>query len=78
MWHIQPVSDEKAEGTLRELYNQDIEKDGYISNTTRAWSHRPEMMALWMQLLETIRSHLRLRTHELVTLAAARSMGCIY
>lgn len=36
MWYVQPISDEKADGTLRELYNQDLEKDGYISNTTRA------------------------------------------
>ena len=78
MWHVQPVSDEKAEGPLRELYNQDLEADGYVSNTTRAWSYRPEMMALWTQLLKAIRSHLRLRTYELVTLAAARSMGCVY
>ena len=78
MWYIQPVADENVEGTLRELYNQDLEKDGYVSNTTRAWSYRPEMMAFWTQLLKTIRSHLRLRTYELVTLAASRAIGCAY
>lgn len=36
------------------------------------------MMALWTQLLKAARSHLRLRTYELVTLAAARSIGCVY
>jgi hypothetical protein len=78
MWYIQPVPDEDVEGAFRELYNQDLEKDGYISNTTRAWSHRPEMMPLWTQLIKSIRSHLRLRTFELVTLAAARAIGCVY
>ncbi len=78
MWYIQPIPDDKVEASLREVYDQDLAKDGYIWNTNRAWSHRPEMMALWMQLLKTIRSHLRLRTYELVTLAAAHAIGCVY
>lgn len=78
MWHIQPVADENVEESLREFYKQDLEKDGYITNVSRTWSHRPEMMGLWMQLIKSIRSHLRLRTYELVTISAARTMGCIY
>ncbi len=78
MWYIPPIPNEEAEGTLGELYRADMETDGYVSNTTRAWSYRPEMHALWTQLLKAVRSHLRLRTYELVTLAAARSIGCMY
>ena len=78
MWLINPVEDENAQGVLRELYDEALKTDGYIGNTTRVWSHRPEMMPLWTQLLKTIRSHLRLRQYELITLAAARAMGCVY
>jgi uncharacterized peroxidase-related enzyme len=78
MWLIQPVPDENVEEILHEVYKQDIEKEGYIKNVDRAWSHRPEMHTLWTQLLKATRSHLRLRTYELVTLAAARSIGCVY
>ncbi len=78
MWYIPPVTNENTEGVLLESYKQDLEKDGYVSNTTRAWSYRPEMYGLWMQLMKTIRSHLRLRTFELVTLAASRAIGCKY
>jgi len=78
MWYIQPIEDELAQGTLRELYNLDIEKKGYIWNTTRVWMYRPEMLALWQELQKAVRTHLRLRTYELVTLAAARAMGCVY
>ncbi len=78
MWKIQPVADEKVEGTLRELYNLDLEKDGYVTNVTRTWSYRPEMMLLSTNLLKSIRSHLRLRTYELVTLAASKAIGCVY
>ncbi len=78
MWHIHPIADEDAQGALRELYDQDLKEDGYISNTTRAWQYRPEMVALWQQLSKAIRSHLRLRAYELITLAASRAIGCKY
>jgi uncharacterized peroxidase-related enzyme len=78
MWYIQPVADEKVEESLREFYKQDLEKEGYITNVSRTWSHRPEMIGLWMQLIKSIRTHLRLRTYELVTISAARTMGCVY
>jgi hypothetical protein len=35
MWHISPVADKDAEGPLRELYDQDLKADGYVSNKTR-------------------------------------------
>lgn len=78
MWHIEPVSDENVEPVLREVYDQDIKKDGYVWNTSRVWSHRPEMISLWMPLMKTVRSHLRLRVYELVTIAAAQAIGCVY
>lgn len=78
MWHIHPIPDEEAQDVLRQFYEQDLKEDGYVSNTTRVWSHRPEIGAAWRQLQKSIRSRLRLRTYELVTLAAARGMGCVY
>jgi hypothetical protein len=77
MW-ISPVADEDASGLLRELYDQDLQGNGYVSNTTRAWSQRPELLPLWQQLLKGIRSHLRLRAYELVTLASSRAIGCVF
>jgi len=78
MWNIQPIADENVEGTLRELYDLDLAKDGYITNITRSWSYRPDTMVFWTQLHKAIRSHMRLRTYELVTLAASRAIGCVY
>lgn len=78
MWLVPPLADDEAAGLLGDLYRQDIEDDGYINNTTRAWSYRPELMLAWQQLAKGIRSHLRLRVYELVTLAAARAIGCVY
>lgn len=78
MWYIQPVADENVEASLREFYNQDLAKDGYVWNINRVWSHRPEMRAQWEPLFKSIRTHLRLRTYELVTVAAAHAIGCVY
>jgi hypothetical protein len=78
MWYIKPIQDEQVIEPLREIYDQELKEDGYISNTSRVWSHRPEMIVLWRQFQKNVRAHLRLRTYELVTIASARSMGCVY
>ena len=78
MWFIPPKADEDANGLLRELYDQDLKENGYVSNIYRAWNQRPELLPTWQQLLKGIRSHLRLRTYELVTIAASRAIGCVY
>jgi uncharacterized peroxidase-related enzyme len=78
MWYISPIADADAEGLLRELYEQDLKDNGYVTNVTRVWSYRPELAAPWRQVLKTIRSHMRLRVYELITLAASQAIGCVY
>lgn len=78
MWLVPPVADSDAAGVLRELYDEDLKNDGYVSNSTRSWSYRPELRVIWLQLQKGIRSHLRLRVYELVTLASARAIGCVF
>ncbi len=78
MWYITPTADDAAEGWLQEAYDQDLKADGYVSNTTRVWSHRPEIGAQWRQLQRAIRANMRLRAYELVTLAASRTIGCVF
>lgn len=76
MWFISLISDENAAGLLREIYDEDLHDNGYISNTRRAWSHRPELFSSWQQLVKGIRSHLRLRTYELLMVSSARHWLC--
>jgi uncharacterized peroxidase-related enzyme len=78
MWNINPIGDEEAGELLGAQYQQDRESSGYVRNVSRSWSYRPELAEPWQQLLKTIRSNLRLRPFELVTLAASRSIGCVY
>lgn len=78
MWYVPPIADKDAEGELLALYNQDLESEGYISNTTRVWSYRPELATPWRNILKTIRSNMRLRAYELVTIAASKGIGCVF
>ena len=75
---IRTVPLDAAEGLTRQLYDRDLEKQGYVSNFTKALSLRPEAMAAWVNLATTIRSKMDLRRYELVTLAAAREQKSSY
>ena len=78
MAFIETIPPEKAVGVLRELYEQDLQKHGFVPNYSRAWSLRPEVLAAWRQLLAAIRSHMDARRYELVTLIAAARLRCTY
>jgi hypothetical protein len=75
---IEEVPDEKANGRLSEIYAEDLKNVGYVKNTNRVMSLRPEAIDAWNALVRTVRDHLRLRRYELVTFAAAKALGCRY
>ena len=77
-WRSSGQSPAEAEGTLLELYQEDMKTKGYVANTTTAFSLRPEVYKAWLQLLSSIRSNMRLRRFELVTFAAAQALKCTY
>jgi hypothetical protein len=77
-YFIKTVAPEDATGELRKYYDEDIASDGSVSNTTRSFSLLPDTYAGWRGLIRSIRRHLRLRTYELTTLAAAMEMGCTF
>ena len=78
MAFIETIPPEEAVGLLRELYEQDLQKHGFVPNYSRAWSLRPEVLAAWRQLLAAIRSHMDARRYELVTFIAAARLRCTY
>ncbi len=75
---IRTVPAEQATDKLQELYNSDLQNLGYIANSTKAMSLRPDVIASWRNLIGTIRSKMRLRHFELVTFAAASALRCTY
>lgn len=78
MAFIKTIPVNEAEGVLLEIYQQDIKSKGYVANHTSAFSLHPEVYQAWLGLIAAIRSKMRLRRFELVTLAAAQALKCTY
>jgi hypothetical protein len=78
MAFIRTVSPEDATGLLREFYEQDMQQDGYVGNTTQAFSLRPEVFAVVQGLFRAIKTNLDARRYELITLVAAARLRCTY
>jgi hypothetical protein len=75
---LRSIDPAHAEGDAHELYQKDLEKKGYLSNYTRAYSLRPAVLEAWRALQGSIRRNMRLRRYELVTFAAATALHCTY
>lgn len=78
MAFITTIPENQAPDDVKRMYDQHLEKQGYIPNYSRAFSHRPQVMEGWGNLLRAIKSNLDTRRFELVTLAAARALKNSY
>jgi uncharacterized peroxidase-related enzyme len=75
---IEPVPEGQVTGAVAEAYEADLAEDGYVSNVSRAFSHRPEVLAAWVALKTAVTQEMDPRRYELVTIAAARRMRSSY
>jgi uncharacterized peroxidase-related enzyme len=78
MAFIEPVPEEDAVGATAEMYAADLDEDGYVANSTKAFGHRPAVFAAWRQLGSTIGGSMDRRRYELATVAAARVLRSSY
>lgn len=78
MAFIEPIPEEDAEGATAEMYAADLDEDGYVANSTKAFGHRPAVFAAWRQLGSTIGGSMDRRRYELATVAAARVLRSSY
>jgi uncharacterized peroxidase-related enzyme len=78
MAFIETVPEDAAEGATAEWYAADRAEDGYVSNSTKAFGHRPAVLAAWVQLGGTIGGTMDRRRYELATVAAARVLRSSY
>lgn len=78
MAFISTILEDQAPDDVKRMYDQNLEKQGYIPNYSRVFSHRPQVMEAWGNLLRAIKSNLDTRRFELVTLAAARALKNSY
>jgi uncharacterized peroxidase-related enzyme len=75
---IEPIAEEDASGEVAALYEEDRADQGFVSNSTAVFSHRPAVVAAWMALRAAITAEMDARRYELVTFAAARRLRSSY
>ena len=78
MAFINTIPVDQASDEVKQMYNDNLEALGYIPNYAKVFSHRPQVMEMWGNLLGSIRSNMDPRRYELVTLAAARALNSSY
>lgn len=78
MSFLHEVEYDQATDQLRELYDRAIKENSYLPHFRTVFSQRPDVLASWLETTRLIRSHMRLRLFELVTLAASAAIGCKY
>ncbi len=76
MADIREIPYDESTGLLREMYDEDLKDQGYIDNSTSIFSLRPDVVAAFKETIRRLRTHIRLRRYELVTIAAAKAMRC--
>ena len=64
----------EAQDTVLEMYQRQEEHWGYVPNYAKVFSHRPEVLARWAQLLAEMRRPMDLRRFELVTFVVAHTL----
>ena len=78
MAFISTIPEDGAPTDVKQMYDKNLETQGYIPNYSRVFSHRPQVMETWGNLLGSIRSNMDTRRYELITLAAARALNSSY
>lgn len=72
---IRTVPEDEATGLVAELYAQDVEQFGYVSEHGKVMALNPEAVQAFEALVHAIRPSIGTRAYRLVTLAAADALG---
>jgi uncharacterized peroxidase-related enzyme len=78
MSYLGTIGEEDARTDVQRMYAADRERQGYVSNHTKAFSLHPEAYTAWQALNGAIRGGMDLRRYELATVAAARRLRSSY
>lgn len=78
MSFVRTVPEEEATGLLKELYDKDAARQGYVSNYVKTLSLHPEIIAGYGNLIKILRERVDLRRYELITIAVSATLRCSY
>ena len=78
MAFIRTIPPSESKDAVRDMYQQQQAAYGYVPNYAKVFSHRPEVMKRWANLLAAIRRPVDSRRFELITFAAAHALRNSY
>lgn len=80
MTFLQTVPDDEATGEVAKIYRQEIDASGYVPESTRALTIRPDVLAAYTSFVGAIRGGFTLpaRDWRLITLVAAKHIPSTY
>ncbi|MGA2505762.1 MAG: hypothetical protein ABSG01_16905 [Anaerolineales bacterium] len=78
MAFIKTISEEQAQGPVRDQYEAARKSNGYVPNYVKTFSIHPEIYDAWLKLIGAVRSNMKMRRYELVTFATAMALECSY
>ena len=80
MTYLQTVPDDEATGEVAKIYRQEIDASGYVPESTRALTTRPDVLAAYTSFVGAIRGGFTLpvRDWRLITLVAAKHIPSTY
>jgi uncharacterized peroxidase-related enzyme len=80
MMFLQTVAEEDATGRIAEIYRAQRSQNGFVMEAARCFTTRPDMLPLYTDFIEKIRSGFSLppRDWRLITLIAAKHVPSTY
>lgn len=80
MTFLQTISDDAATGEVAEIYRRQREASGYVPESTRALTTRPDVLVAYTRFVDAIRGGFTLppRDWRLITLVAAKHIPSTY
>ena len=80
MSFLQTISDDEATGDVAEIYRRQREASGYVPESTRVLTTRPDVLGAYTRFIDAVRGGftLPMRDWRLITLVAARHIPSTY
>ena len=80
MEFLRTISDDEATGEVGEIYRRQRDASGYVPESTRVLTTRPDVLVAYTRFVEAIRGgfSLPMRDWKLITLVAAKHISSTY
>lgn len=78
--YLQPITEDQATGRVAEIYEAQKAQMGFVMETAKAFTPRPDLLPIYTDFIEKVRGgfSLDLRDWRLITLVAAKQVPSTY